>query len=585
MQIKESVEEYLDKSDWRVNANANQGYSIGGLILNTAGKVIANYWLNEVYNQEASNAHRSGDLHIHDLDMLSPYCAGWSLRTLLTEGFNGVDGKIEASPPKHISSALGQCLNFLGTLQNEWAGAMAFSGFDTYLAPIIKIENPEYSEIKQCVQEFVYGLNVSTRWGMQSPFSNITFDLGVPDDLKEQYPTVGGKVCNFTYGECQEEADLIAKAFCEIMLIGDAKRRPFSYPIPTYNITKEFNWDSEIADLIFQMAGKYGLPYFQNFLNSSMKPEDVRSMCCRLQLDLRELKMRGNGLFGSAEQTGSVGVVTLNCARIGYLFRNKPFEEVKKHIQKLCDIAKDSLETKRVYLTKRLEEGLYPYTKRYLGTFRNHFSTIGVNGVNEFILNYTNGKEDVVSNPYLATEILSVIREKMKVFQKETENMYNLEATPAEGAMYRFAREDKKRYRDIIQAGTDDAPYYTNSSQLPTSFSNDIFAQLDHQEPLQTLYTGGTVLHLFLGEKIDSDKAKRIVKKVFQNYRVPYITLTPVYSICSKHGYISGKHSICPYCGEETEVYDRVMGYYKPIKSANIGKKQEIEERNRTILN
>ncbi len=551
--VTTSVNEYLDRIDWRINANANQGYSLGGLILNVSGKVIANYWLNHVYSPEIGEAHRNADIHIHDLDMLSGYCAGWSLRSLLSEGFNGVPGKVEASPPKHLSSAVGQMVNFLGTLQNEWAGAQAFSSFDTYLAPYVRIDNLSYKNVKQHIQEFVYNLNVPSRWGTQTPFTNITFDWICPDDLRDQKPVIGGKEPDFTYGELQTEMDMINRAFIEVMNKGDAKGRVFTFPIPTYNITKDFPWDHPNTIPLFKMTAKYGIPYFQNFINSDLSPNMVRSMCCRLQLDLRELLKRGNGLFGSSEMTGSIGVVTLNCARIGYLARGDK-SALYKRIDVLLEYAKTSLTTKRKIIQRLIDCGLFPYTKRYLQTLKNHFSTIGVNGINECIRNFTDGAYDIADERghSLACEMLDNIREKIIQFQEETGTLFNLEATPAEGTTYRFAKEDKKRFPDILQAGTVDKPYYTNSTQLPVSFVDDPFTALSLQEELQRKYTGGTVFHLYMGERISNAEAcKKLVKKTLEKFRVPYITVTPVFSICPQHGYITGEHKFCPECDDE----------------------------------
>ncbi len=548
-----SINEYLDRSDWRVNANANQGYSLGGLILNVSGKVVANYWLNHVYTPEIGEAHRNGDYHIHDLDMLAGYCAGWSLRVLIEEGFNGVPNKTESKPPRHLVSAFSQMINFLGTLQNEWAGAQAFSSADTYLAPFVRIEKLTYDEVKQAMQSFIFNLNVPSRWGTQTPFTNLTFDWTCPNDLKDRHPIIGGEVQEFTYGELQEEMDMINRAFLEVMAAGDAKGRPFTFPIPTYNITNEFPWDSPNTEYLFEMTAKYGLPYFSNYVNSDMKPSDVRSMCCRLRLDLTELKKRGGGLFGSAEQTGSIGVVTINCARLGYLHKGNE-ENLFGRLDELLELAKTSLEIKRKVIAMHMDRGLYPYTKRYLGTFRSHFSTIGVNGINEMIRNFTGDKENITT-PWgrdFAQKFLTHIREKMLDYQAETGNMYNLEATPAEGTTYRFAREDQKRFPEIIQAGTKEAPYYTNSSQLPVGFTDDPFTALDYQDDLQTQYTGGTVLHLYMSERISSSSAcKVLVRRVLENYRLPYVSVTPVYSICPKHGYISGEHKYCPLCDKE----------------------------------
>jgi len=552
LDISATVSEYLHRSDWRVNANANQGYSLGGLILNTAGKVIANYWLNEVYTPEIGQAHRDADLHIHDLDMLSGYCAGWSLRTLLHEGLNGVPGKVEAGPPRHLSSAIGQMVNFLGTLQNEWAGAQAFSSFDTYLAPYIRKDNLSYEAVRQCVQEFVYNLNVPSRWGTQTPFTNITLDWVCPEDLRGQIPVIAGVEMPFSYGDLQAEMDIINQAYIEVMTAGDSMGRVFTFPIPTYNITRDFDWESDNALRLFEMTARYGLPYFQNFLNSDLEPNMVRSMCCRLQLDLRELLKRGNGLFGSAEQTGSLGVVTVNCARLGYLYKGQK-SALLARLDKLMGLARDSLETKRRVIDQLMAEGLFPYTKRYLGTLRNHFSTIGVNGLNEMVRNYTDDREDITSESgrALALDVLDHVRERMKAYQEETGNLYNLEATPAEGTTYRFAREDQKRFTGILQAGIPDASYYTNSSQLPVGYTDDPFEALDLQDELQTRYTGGTVLHLYMRERvIDAATCGRFVQRVLENYRLPYITVTPTFSICPVHGYLNGEHKFCPKCDE-----------------------------------
>jgi ribonucleoside-triphosphate reductase len=548
-----SNNEYLDRSDWRVSANANQGYSLGGLILNTSGKMIANYWLSHVYTPEIGQPHRDGDYHIHDLDMLSGYCAGWSLRTLLNEGLNGVPGRVEAGAPKHMSSAIGQIVNFLGTLQNEWAGAQAFSSFDTYLAPFVRVDQLDYTRVRQYIQELIYNLNVPSRWGTQTPFTNLTFDWACPEDLRDQVPLIGGVEQSFTYGELQAEMDMINRAYIEVMTAGDAKGRIFTFPIPTYNITPDFIWDSENAERLFEMTAKYGLPYFQNFINSELTPNMVRSMCCRLQLDLRELLKRGNGLFGSAEQTGSLGVVTINCARLGYLSKGNE-SDLFGRLDHLLQLARQSLELKRKVIQRHLDAGLFPYSKRYLGTLRNHFSTIGVNGLNEMIRNFTADSQDITSEwgREFASRFLDHVRERMVTFQEETGHMYNLEATPAEGTTYRFAREDKKRYPDILQAGSEESPYYTNSSQLPAGFTDDPFEALALQEGLQSKYTGGTVLHLYMSEKISStDACKRLVKRALENFRLPYVTVTPVFSICPHHGYIAGEHEFCPKCDQE----------------------------------
>ena len=551
--VESSINEYLNQLDWRVNANANQGYSLGGLILNVSGKVVANYWLNSIYAPEIGLAHRNGDLHIHDLDMLSGYCAGWSLRTLLQEGLNGVPGKVEAGAPKHFSSAAGQIVNFLGTMQNEWAGAQAFSSFDTYMAPYIRKDNLPYEEVLQSIQELIYNLNVPSRWGTQTPFTNLTFDWVCPEDLRNQHPVIAGEEQPFTYGELKPEMDMINRAYIEVMMKGDSKGRVFTFPIPTYNITKDFDWDSPNTLLLFRMTAKYGLPYFQNFINSDLKPNMIRSMCCRLQLDLRELLKRGNGLFGSAEQTGSIGVVTINCARLGYLFKSDE-EGFYKRLDHLLEMARDSLEVKRKVIQRYMDQGLFPYTKRYLGTLRNHFSTIGVNGMNEMIRNFTNDEHDITDDwgHAFALKMLDHVRSRMVEFQAETGHMYNLEATPAEGTTYRFAKEDKKRFPDILQAGTPEHPYYTNSSQLPVGYTDDPFLALEMQDDLQKKYTGGTVLHLYMNEAVSSAEACReLVRRVLTTFRLPYITVTPTFSICPKHGYISGRHDFCPYCDAE----------------------------------
>ncbi|CAB3912445.1 MULTISPECIES: ribonucleoside triphosphate reductase [Achromobacter] len=551
--VESAMEEYLEQRDWRVNANANQGYSLGGLILNVAGKVTANYWLSNVFTPEAGQAHRDGDIHIHDLDMLSGYCAGWSLRQLLTEGFNGIPGKIEATPPRHMSAAIGQIVNFLGTLQNEWAGAQAFSSFDTYMAPFIRRDAMTYAEVKQCMQELIYNLNVPSRWGTQTPFTNLTFDWTCPADLKEQIPYVGGEEMPFAYGDLQAEMDMINRAYIEVMMAGDAKGRVFTFPIPTYNITPDFDWDHPNTERLFEMTARYGLPYFQNFLNSDLEPHMVRSMCCRLQLDLRELLKRGNGLFGSAEQTGSVGVVTVNCARLGHTCRGDE-AALMARLDLLLGLGRDVLETKRKVVQRYIDQGLYPYTRRYLGTLRNHFSTLGVNGINEMIRNFSDGADDVTTpaGHALAVRLLDRVRARMTEFQEETGHLYNLEATPAEGTTYRFAREDRKRYPGILQAGTEAQPYYTNSSQLPVGHTDDPFEALALQEALQGKYTGGTVLHLYMNEAVSSASAcKELVRRALSNFRLPYITVTPTFSICPNHGYLAGHHEFCPKCDAE----------------------------------
>jgi len=551
--VASSINEYLDRQDWRVNANANQGYSLGGLILNVSGKVIANYWLNHVYPPEVGQAHRDADLHLHDLDMLAGYCAGWSLRTLLNEGLNGVPGKVESSPPRHLSSAIGQIVNFLGTLQNEWAGAQAFSSFDTYLAPLVRKDALSYEEVKQYMQELIYNLNVPSRWGTQTPFTNLTFDWVCPEDLREQVPYIAGEEMPFTYGQLQTEMDMINRAYIEIMMAGDAKGRAFTFPIPTYNITPDFDWDSTNAELLFEMTARYGLPYFQNFINSELKPNMIRSMCCRLQLDLRELLKRGNGLFGSAEQTGSLGVVTINCARLGYLHQGDE-AGLLAALDRLLELGRDSLEIKRKVIQRHMDNGLFPYTKRYLGTLRNHFSTLGVNGINEMVRNFSADKHDITTaeGRALSIRLLDHVRARMLAFQEQTGHMYNLEATPAEGTTYRFAKEDRKRYPDILQAGTTQMPYYTNSSQLPVGYTDDPFEALEQQDELQRKYTGGTVLHLYMTEALsDANACRTLVRRALNRFGLPYITVTPTFSVCPKHGYLSGRHEFCPKCDAE----------------------------------
>lgn len=584
-----TIDEYLERADWRVNANANQGYSLGGMILNSAGKIIANYWLEKIYSPRAGAAHRNGDLHIHDLDMFAGYCAGWSLRRLLEEGFSGVPGAIASTPPKHFSSAAGQIVNFLGTLQNEWAGAQAFSSFDTYMAPFVRLDNMQYEQIKQQMQELIFNLNVPSRWGSQCPFTNLTFDWVCPEDLRDEYPVIGGEVCDFTYGDLQEEMDLINRAFIEVMSGGDADGRVFTFPIPTYNITPDFDWDTPNVQRLFDMTAKYGLPYFQNFVNSDLNPGDIRSMCCRLQLDLRELMKRGNGLFGSAELTGSVGVVTVNMARLGYRFKND-MKGLLAELDYLIDLASGTLEAKRTTIQKHIDNGLFPFTKRYLGHLDNHFSTIGVNGMNEMVRNFTNDRHDLTDEFgfEMSVAILDHVRERMVELQESTGHMYNLEATPAEGTTYRFAKEDRKHYPGILQAGTDEQPFYTNSSQLPVGYTDDPFQALEEQEVLQGKYTGGTVLHLYMGERIsDGEACKQMVKRSLAAFKVPYITITPTFSICPVHGYLDGENFTCPRCADENpgapaqecEVWTRVMGYFRPVSSFNIGKKGEYAER------
>ncbi|VVO55887.1 Anaerobic ribonucleoside-triphosphate reductase [Pseudomonas fluorescens] len=552
VEVATSMNEYLDRDDWRVQANANQGYSLGGLVLNVSGKVTANYWLDEVYSEAIGQAHREADLHVHDLDMLAGYCAGWSLRVLLHEGLNGVPGRVEAGPPKHLSSALGQMVNFLGTLQNEWAGAQAFSSFDTYLAPYVRKDRLSFQEVRQAIQEFIYNLNVPSRWGTQTPFTNLTFDWVCPQDLREQIPVIGGEEMPFAYGDLQVEMDLLNRAYIEVMQAGDAKGRVFTFPIPTYNITHDFPWDSENADRLFEMTARYGLPYFQNFLNSDLQPNQVRSMCCRLQLDVRELLKRGGGLFGSAEQTGSLGVVTINCARLGHVFKGN-VSGLLQRLDTLMELAMESLEVKRKVIQHHMDAGLYPYTKRYLGTLRNHFSTIGLNGMHEMLRNFT-GDEEGMHTEYgrqFALNMLDHVSATLLRFQEETGHMYNLEATPAEGTTYRFAKEDIKRYPDILQAGSTQAPYYTNSSQLPVGYTADPFEALELQDELQCKYTGGTVLHLYMAERISSTEAcKQLVRKALGRFRLPYLTVTPTFSICPVHGYLDGEHEFCPKCDE-----------------------------------
>lgn len=583
----QTVNEYLSKADWRVNANANQGYSLGGMILNSAGKIIANYWLNEIYTPEIGKAHREGDYHIHDLDMFAGYCAGWSLKQLLQQGFNGVPGAIASNPPTHFSSACGQIVNFLGTLQNEWAGAQAFSSFDTYMAPFIRKDNLDYQQVRQCMQELIYNLNVPSRWGSQCPFTNLTFDWTCPDDLADENPLIGEELMDFTYGDLQAEMDVINRAFIEVMTGGDADGRVFTFPIPTYNITPDFDWDSPNTERLFAMTAKYGLPYFQDFLNSDLDPHMIRSMCCRLQLDLRELLKRGNGLFGSAEQTGSLGVVTINMARLGHLYKGD-LSGLTKRLDYLIDLASQSLEKKREVISWHMDSGLFPYTRRYLGTLDNHFSTIGVNGMNEMVRNFTDDAEDITGEAghKICADLLDHIRGRMVQLQEETGHLYNLEATPAEGTTYRFAKEDAKRFPGIIQAGTKDAPYYTNSSQLPVGYTDDPFQALEEQVELQGKYTGGTVLHLYMGEAVNSaESCKNLVRRALANFKLPYITVTPTFSICPVHGYLSGEHFDCPKCAAEgnheqpCEVWTRVMGYFRPVTSFNKGKKSEYAER------
>lgn len=584
LDFKNVVDSYLKVEDWRVKENSTVTYSVGGLILHNSGAVTANYWLNEIYDEEIARAHKDGDFHLHDLSMLTAYCAGWSLRQLIEEGLGGVPGKITSSPASHLNTLCNQMVNFLGIMQNEWAGAQAFSSFDTYLAPFVKIDNLSYKEVKQAIQSFIFGVNTPSRWGTQSPFSNITLDWVCPNDLKDKKATIGGKTVDFTYGDCQAEMDMVNKAFLEIMIEGDAAGRGFQYPIPTYNITKDFVWENDNAKLLFDMTAKYGTPYFQNFVNSDLDPGDVRSMCCRLQLDKRELRHRGGGLFGSDEFTGSIGVVTINLPRLAYLSADK--SEFYDRLSRLMNIAKRSLETKRKVVEKLNEEGLYPYTRRYLKHFNNHFSTIGLVGMNEMGLNAHWLNKDLTSEEAqkFSAEVLDFMRNLMSDFQEETGNLYNLEATPAESTSYRLAKMDKVRFEDIETAG-EDTPYYTNSCHMPVGFTDDIFEALEVQEVLQTKFTGGTVFHTFLGEKIsDWETTKNLVKKIAENFRVPYYTISPTYSVCKTHGYITGEVHKCPQCGVETEVYSRITGYYRPIKHWNDGKREEFNQRKEYLV-
>ena len=578
---KTVVDNYLNINDWRVKENSTVTYSVGGLILSNSGAVSANYWLSEVYDEEIGNAHRNAEIHIHDLSMLTGYCAGWSLKQLIKEGLGGVPGKIASSPAKHLSTLCNQMVNFLGIMQNEWAGAQAFSSFDTYLAPFVKIDNLNYEEVKQCIQSFIYGVNTPSRWGTQSPFTNVTLDWVVPNDLAELPAIVGGEEQNFKYKDCKREMDMVNKAFIEVMIEGDANGRGFQYPIPTYSITKDFDWsETENNKLLFTMASKYGIPYFSNYVNSDMQPSDVRSMCCRLRLDLRELRKKSGGFFGSGESTGSVGVVTINLPRLAYLSDTK--EDFFKKLTRLMDISARSLKVKRKTIEKFMENGLYPYTKRYLGTFNNHFSTIGLTGMNEACLNAKWIRKDLRDKQSVefAKEVLNFMREKLKDYQEQYGDLYNLEATPAESTAYRFAKHDKEKFPDIITANEKGTPYYTNSSHLPVGTTDDIFKALDVQDELQTLYTSGTVFHTFLGEKLpDWKAAANLVKTIANNYKLPYYTLSPTYSICRNHGYITGEVYVCPICGEKTEVNSRITGYYRPVQNWNDGKAQEFKDR------
>ena len=581
LNYKDLVDNYLQINDWRVKENSTVTYSVGGLILSNSGAITANYWLSEIYDQEVANAHRNAEIHIHDLSMLTGYCAGWSLKQLIQEGLGGIPGKITSSPASHLSTLCNQMVNFLGIMQNEWAGAQAFSSFDTYLAPFVKADHLSQKEVKQCIQSFVYGVNTPSRWGTQAPFSNITLDWTVPKDLENLPAIVGGKEMDFTYGDCKQEMDMVNKAFIEIMIEGDANGRGFQYPIPTYSITRDFDWsETENNKLLFEMTAKYGTPYFSNYINSDMEPSDVRSMCCRLRLDLRELRKKSGGFFGSGESTGSVGVVTINLPRIAYLAKDEA--DFYQRLDKLMDISARSLKTKRTVITKLLEAGLYPYTKRYLGTFDNHFSTIGLIGMNEVGLNAAWLRADLTQEKTqaFAKDVLNHMRERLSDYQELYGDLYNLEATPAESTTYRFAKHDKAEFPGIITANENGTPYYTNSSHLPVGYTEDIFSALDVQDELQTLYTSGTVFHAFLGEKLPSwQAAAALVRKIAENYKLPYYTLSPTYSVCADHGYLSGEQYTCPICGRTTEVYSRITGYYRPVQNWNDGKTQEFKDR------
>ncbi|MBQ4139871.1 MAG: ribonucleoside triphosphate reductase [Clostridia bacterium] len=581
LDYKALVDSYVKSTDWRVKENSTVTYSVGGLILSNSGAITANYWLSEIYDDEIAQAHQSADLHLHDLSMLTGYCAGWSLRQLIEDGLGGITGKISSAPAKHLATLCNQMVNFLGIMQNEWAGAQAFSSFDTYLAPFVKTDNLTYDQVKKCIESFVYGVNTPSRWGTQAPFSNITLDWVCPPDMIDKPAIVGGREQDFTYGDCKKEMDMVNKAFIEIMIEGDVNGRGFQYPIPTYSITRDFDWsDTENNRLLFEMTSKYGIPYFSNYINSDMEPSDVRSMCCRLRLDLRELRKKSGGYFGSGESTGSVGVVTINMPRLGYTAENE--DDFYRKLDRLMDIAARSLKIKRDVITKLLDEGLYPYTKRYLGTFNNHFSTIGLVGMNEACLNAKWLKKDLTDKKAqkFTQDVLNHMRERLSDYQEMYGDLYNLEATPAESTSYRLAKHDKKRYPDIITASRGETPYYTNSSHLPVSFTDDVFAALDIQDELQTLYTSGTVFHTFLGEKLpDWKAAASLIRKIAENYKLPYYTLSPTYSVCSEHGYIAGEHFSCPKCGKVTEVYSRITGYYRPVQNWNDGKSQEYKER------
>ena len=581
LNYKDLVDNYLRINDWRVKENSTVTYSVGGLILSNSGAITANYWLSEVYDDEIANAHRSAAIHLHDLSMLTGYCAGWSLKQLIQEGLGGVPGKITSAPAKHLSTLCNQMVNFLGIMQNEWAGAQAFSSFDTYLAPYVKVDNLNQKQVKQCIQSFIYGVNTPSRWGTQAPFSNVTLDWVVPNDLKNLPALIGDQEMDFTYGDCQKEMDMVNKAFIEIMIEGDANGRGFQYPIPTYSITRNFDWsETENNKLLFEMTAKYGTPYFSNYINSDMEPSDVRSMCCRLRLDLRELRKKSGGYFGSGESTGSIGVVTINMPRIAYLAANEA--DFYKRLDDLMDIAARSLKTKRTVITKLLEQGLYPYTKRYLGTFNNHFSTIGLVGMNEACLNAKWLGMDLSNEKAQAfcRDVLNHMRERLSDYQEQYGDLYNLEATPAESTTYRFAKHDKEAYPDIITANMNGTPYYTNSSHLPVGYTEDVYSALDIQDDLQTLYTSGTVFHAFLGEKLpDWKAAANLVRKIAENYKLPYYTMSPTYSVCKDHGYLTGEQYICPHCGQKTEVYSRITGYYRPVQNWNDGKAQEFKDR------
>ena len=581
LNYKDLVDNYLHINDWRVKENSTVTYSVGGLILSNSGAITANYWLSEIYDAEVAEAHRSAALHLHDLSMLTGYCAGWSLKQLIQEGLGGVVGKITSAPAKHLSTLCSQMVNFLGIMQNEWAGAQAFSSFDTYLAPFVKVDNLSQKEVKQCIQSFIYGVNTPSRWGTQAPFSNITLDWVCPPDLKDQQAIVGGKEMDFTYGDCKKEMDMVNKAFIEIMIEGDANGRGFQYPIPTYSITRAFDWsETENNKLLFEMTAKYGTPYFSNYINSDMEPSDVRSMCCRLRLDLRELRKKSGGFFGSGESTGSIGVVTINLPRIAYLAQDEA--DFYARLDKLMDIAARSLKTKRTVITQLMENGLYPYTKRYLGTFSNHFSTIGLIGMNEVGLNAKWLRADLTDKRVqeFAKEVLDHMRERLSDYQELYGDLYNLEATPAESTTYRFAKHDKEHYPDIITANENGTPYYTNSSHLPVGYTEDIFSALEIQDELQTRYTSGTVFHAFLGEKLpDWKAAAALVRKIAENHKLPYYTMSPTYSVCADHGYITGEQYTCPICGKKTEVYSRITGYYRPVQNWNDGKSQEFKDR------